>query len=240
MQEVLILMASSLDLPKGEIAFLPSLLSANLLDLGGDLACLEGLGLRELHVDVMDGHFVPNLTFGPSLVKQLHDRGGFHLDVHLMITLESPLVEAFIHGGAQGITFHVEATLSPKPLLDYLHKRGLSAGLSLKPHTPAEALLPYLQEVDQILVMTVEPGFGGQSFLESQVEKIQTLHRMIEATGRPVRLLVDGGINPTTIGACARSGAQGFVVGQSLFRGGATCFAPNLEALKAGLRREGQ
>ena len=125
--------------------------------------------------------------------------------------------------------------IHPKKLLDYIHGQGLHAGLSLKPNTPAEALLPYLHEVDQILVMTVEPGFGGQSFMESQVEKIQTLHRMISATGRSVRLLVDGGINPETIGICARNGAQGFVVGQSLFKGGTPCFSQNLRELQCGV-----
>jgi ribulose-phosphate 3-epimerase len=228
-------MTSSSGIHNGQVTFLPSILSANLLDLKSDLDRLKSLGLTALHVDVMDGHFVPNLTFGPGLVQQLRAQTAFHLDVHLMITLESPLVDAFIAAGAHHITFHVEATTDPKALIDHIHERGLTAGLSLKPDTPAEALLPYLQDLDQILVMTVEPGFGGQSFMENQVKKIQTLRKMITESARPITLVVDGGINPETIGICARSGTDSFVVGNSFFKGGQCCFADNLTHLKAGL-----
>ena len=214
----------------------PSLLSANLLNLKADLDELTSLGLRCLHVDVMDGHFVPNLTFGPAMVQQLRTHTSCVLDVHLMITLDSPLVEAFIQAGAHHLTFHVEATPNPQQLIDLIHQRGLTAGLSLKPGTPAEAVQPYLSSVDEILVMTVEPGFGGQSFMEDQLEKIGQLHAMIQTTGRSITLAVDGGINSTTLPLCAQKGATAFIAGHGFFQGGVSCFSDNHKKLLQGIR----
>ena len=209
----------------------PSILSADLLNLRDDLNQLTQLGMDTLHVDVMDGHFVPNLTFGPGLVQQLRSQTLFHLDVHLMIELESPLIDAFIKSGAHHLTFHVEATNHPQQIISYIQSQGLTAGLSLKPNTSASSLLPYLSYVDQILVMTVEPGFGGQAFMESQLGKIEEISAMIKACGRPITLAVDGGINTHTIGLCAHKGAQAFIVGNGLFAGGRDQFPNNYKQL---------
>ena len=214
---------------------LPSLLSANPLRLESELALLSQGGITGLHLDVMDGHFVPNLTFGPHVVKALRAHTSFWIDAHLMISLESHLFEAFIHAGAHHITLHVEASSSLKSKLELIKTNGCSVGLSLKPSTPPESILPFLDMLDMVLVMTVEPGFGGQTFMPDQLPKIQFLRRAINTSGLSVRLEVDGGITAHTIGDCAESGADTFVAGSSVFDLNNRDILGNLKALQESL-----
>ncbi len=189
-----------------------------------------------MHLDVMDGHFVPNLSFGPHVVKALRMQTSFWIDAHLMVALESRLFEAFIHAGAHHLTLHVEASSSMKDKLELIKTKGCGVGLSLKPSTPPESILPFLDMLDMVLVMTVEPGFGGQSFMPDQLNKIQFLRKTIDTLGLNVRLEVDGGINAQTIGICAESGADTFVAGASIFEYNNRDISGNLQALQNSLR----
>lgn len=178
---------------------------------------MQQAGADMLHVDVMDGHFVPNLTVGPALTGALHSAVSLPLDVHLMLSDPLRYVEAFAHAGASLITFHLE---SDSPILDTLeaiHSFGCRAGLVLKPATPAEALFPYLPACDAVMVMTVEPGFGGQPFLPEMLPKISALHREALRQGCPVDIEVDGGIDCRTAPLAAAAGANLLVAGSSLF-----------------------
>ncbi|MBN9564503.1 MAG: ribulose-phosphate 3-epimerase, partial [Alphaproteobacteria bacterium] len=162
---------------------LPSLLSANPLRLESELTPLSAGGITGLDVDVMEGHFVPNLTFGPRMIKALRTQTSFWIDAHLMITLESRLFEAFVHAGAHHITLHVETSVSLKDKLELIKANGCGVGLSLRPSTPPESILPFLDILDMILVMTVEPGFGGQAFMPDQLNKIEFLRKAIDTSG---------------------------------------------------------
>lgn len=219
-----------------ERSVLPSILSADLMALGEDLDAIRALKIDTLHVDIMDGHFVPNLTFGPSLVKALRGLEEFFLDVHLMAQVDLDWLDWFIEAGAHRITFHIEATDHTPLLLSHLKKRGIACGLSLKPGTPPASIKPYLDHIDQVLVMTVEPGFGGQAFREDQLEKIEKIHTWIDQGGFPVRLAVDGGIGPETLALCSQRGADTFIAGQSFFKGGRRAFRENYEALICALK----
>jgi ribulose-phosphate 3-epimerase len=212
------------------------LLSANPLRLESELALLSEAGITGLHLDVMDGHFVPNLSFGPHVVKALRLQTPFWIDAHLMVTLESRLFEAFVRAGAHHITLHVEASSSLKDKLELIKTNGCGIGLSLKPSTPPESLLPFLSMLDMVLVMTVEPGFGGQSFMPDQLHKIQFLRKAIDTLGLNVRLEVDGGINAQTIPVCAESGADTFVAGASVFEYNNRDILGNLQTLHDSLR----
>lgn len=215
---------------------LPSILSANPLDLQGDLAALSAASIEGIHIDIMDGHFVPNLTFGPHLVKVLKTSTSFWLDTHLMIEPLEPLLDAFLAAGSHHITIHVEAATDIAQTLQRIRDSGVTAGISLKPATPAQAVIPYLPYVDGILVMTVEPGFGGQGFMMSQLEKISTLAGAIQASGRNIWLEVDGGITETTAPLCQKQGATAFVVGTAGFQGGRDHIQSNINRLKAACR----
>ena len=195
----------------------PSLLAADFARLGEQVAAVMAAGARTIHVDVMDGHFVPPLSMGPPVVSalagQVHEAGGY-LDVHLMIERPERQIAAFAEAGADGITLHVEATPHAHYALGAIREAGCRAGLALNPGTPAEAAAALAGEVDLVLCMTVNPGWGGQTFLPASIAKLERLRALI---GDEPALEVDGGIDATTVGPCARAGATVFVAGSAVF-----------------------
>jgi len=194
---------------------LPSLLLCDFGNLEREIARLEEAGVQALHLDVMDGSFVPNLTYGMPVVSALRRITDLPLDVHLMIDDPSRYVDQFFEAGADVITFHIEAVSDPKPLLSRIRELGAGAGITLNPETPLSAIEPSLDLCDLVLVMSVNAGFGGQSFNAIALEKLRTLK---EITDNETLLEVDGGINEETIAECSRAGAQLFVVGSAIFR----------------------
>jgi len=210
----------------------PSILSADFARLGEEARAVQAAGADWLHVDVMDGHFVPNLTIGPVVVKALRPHVSIPIDVHLMIAPADPYLEAFRDAGADHILVHPEAGPHLDRTLRRIRELGARAGVVLNPSTPPEAIEWVLDEIDQILVMSVNPGFGGQSFIPSQLAKIARLSAMIE--GRDIVLEVDGGVDPTTARACVEAGATALVAGSAVFRGGPDCYAANIAALRGG------
>jgi len=200
-------------LPPG-MRIAPSLLAADFARLNDQIETVLAGGADLLHVDVMDGHFVPNLTVGPAVVRSLRAHTDAPLDVHIMVADPATYIERFADAGADTITFHIEATETPRDLVERLHALGLGAGITLRPRTPAEALAPVLEIVDVVLVMTVEPGYGGQAFLDEVVGKIKTIRTKLRDDQR---LEVDGGINLETAARCAAAGADVFVAGTSIF-----------------------
>lgn len=191
----------------------PSLLASDFANLEREVHRLSEAGARSLHLDVMDGHFVPNLSFGVPIVEAVRRVSDLVLDVHLMISQPARYLEAFREAGADLITVHVEAEGDPAALLDRIRELGAGAGITLNPETPVETIEPYLEQCDLVLVMSVEPGFGGQAFRPVALEK---LRRLRSKSGDGMLLSVDGGVNPETIGACSRAGADLFVVGTAL------------------------
>jgi ribulose-phosphate 3-epimerase len=210
----------------------PSILSADFARLGEEARAIEAAGADWLHVDVMDGHFVPNLTIGPLVVKAVRPHVSIPLDVHLMIAPADPYLEAFRGAGADHILVHPEAGPHLDRTLRRIRELGARAGVVLNPATPPEAIEWVLDEIDQILVMSVNPGFGGQSFIPSQLRKIARLGEMIE--GRDIVLEVDGGVDPTTARACVEAGATALVAGSAVFKGGPGRYAANIAALRGG------
>jgi ribulose-phosphate 3-epimerase len=210
----------------------PSILSADFAILGREIEAVTAAGADWIHVDVMDGHFVPNLTIGPMVVKALRPHSNRPFDVHLMITPVDPFVPAYAEAGADTISFHPEAGPHVHRTIQLIKSLGKRAGLVLNPATPVAAVEPVLADLDLVLVMSVNPGFGGQAFLASQLAKIATLRRAIDALGKPIDLEVDGGVNPETARRCIEAGADALVAGTAVFSGGPARYAANIEALR--------
>ncbi len=209
----------------------PSILAADFAKLGEEVSEVTRAGADFIHIDVMDGHFVPNISFGPAVMKSVRGYSDRPFDVHLMIAPVDPYIAEFVEAGADIITVHQEAGPHLHRTLQLIKSFGVKAGVSLNPSTPASTLEHVMDEVDLILVMSVNPGFGGQKFIPSQLGKIRRLREMIDASGRDIDLEVDGGINAETAPLVIEAGADMLVAGSAVFNGGADRYAANISAI---------
>jgi ribulose-phosphate 3-epimerase len=214
------------------IEIAPSILSANFSCLGDEIRAVERGGAGVLHVDVMDGHFVPNISIGPAVVRAIKPYAKKPLDVHLMISPVDPYVKDFADAGADGITVHPEAGPHVHRTLQLIRALGKKPGVVLNPGTAVDAIDNVIDLVDLVLVMSVNPGFGGQTFIASQLKKIEAVATRIAKSGRDIALEVDGGINPQTARQAVNAGANVLVAGTAVFSGGAKRYAPNIAALR--------
>ncbi|HEY8615396.1 ribulose-phosphate 3-epimerase [Phenylobacterium sp.] len=212
----------------------PSILASDFARLGEEVRAIEAAGADWVHVDVMDGHFVPNITLGPDIVKALRPHSSLPFDVHLMISPADPYLEAFREAGADIISVHPEAGPHLNRTLRRIRELGAKAGVVFNPSTDPSAIQWIMDDVDLVLVMSVNPGFGGQSFLSSQLRKVEALRRMIDASGKDIVLEVDGGVTPQTAPQCIAAGATALVAGSAVFRGGPGAYAGNIAALRGG------
>jgi len=212
----------------------PSILSADFSKLGEEVRAIDEAGADYIHIDVMDGHFVPNLTIGPGVVKSLRPHSKKPFDVHLMISPVDAFIEGFVDAGADIISVHPEAGPHLHRTIQNIKSHGIRAGVALNPGTPAEVISHVIDDLDLVLVMSVNPGFGGQSFIEGQLDKIRQIRAMIDATGRTIDLEVDGGIDQATAPRAIAAGADLLVAGTATFTGGAEKYATNITGLRSG------
>ena len=196
----------------------PSILAADFAELGNDIKRIDQAGADILHVDVMDGHFVPNISMGPPIIKSIRKTTNLPFDVHLMISEPLKYIKSFAEAGADHITFHLESEGDPLEIISEIRKYGCTTGISVKPKTCGKLVQPFLDKIDLVLVMTVEPGFGGQSFMSDMMPKVREIRSMIDYSDLPVHLEVDGGIDQNTVKIAAEAGANMMVAGTSVFR----------------------
>lgn len=216
-----------------KIKIAPSILAADFARLGEEITAITKAGADYIHIDVMDGHFVPNLTFGPWVIKAIRSYTSLPFDVHLMIEPVDPFIEAYAQAGADIITVHAEATKHLHRTLQLIKSFGKKCGVSLVPTTPASALEYIMDNIDMVLVMSVNPGFGGQSFIHSQLDKVKTIRTMIDKTGRNIDLEIDGGINAQTAKLAIEAGADVLVAGSAVFNKNPADYAKNIMNLRS-------
>ncbi|MGC6521178.1 MAG: ribulose-phosphate 3-epimerase [Candidatus Micropelagos thuwalensis] len=218
--------------PESRVKISPSILAADFACLGEEVTAICEAGCDYVHVDVMDGHFVPNLTIGPGVVKAIKPHASKPLDVHLMISPVDAFIDLFAEAGADIITFHPEAGSHPHRTVQAIKAAGCKAGISLNPATPIAALEELIEDIDLILVMSVNPGFGGQKFIKTQLEKIRRIRDLITAAGREIELEVDGGVNSKNAEEIITAGADVLVAGTAVFQNGRQAYADNIKALR--------
>lgn len=219
--------------PESRVKISPSILAADFACLGEEVTAICEAGCDYVHVDVMDGHFVPNLTIGPGVVKAIKSHASKPLDVHLMISPVDAFIDLFAEAGADIITFHPEAGPHPHRTVQAIKAAGCKAGISLNPATPIAALEELIEDIDLILVMSVNPGFGGQKFIKTQLEKIRRIRDLITAAGREIELEVDGGVNSKNAEEIITAGADVLVAGTAVFQNGRQAYADNIKALRS-------
>ena len=218
--------------PESRVKISPSILAADFACLGKEVTAICEAGCDYVHVDVMDGHFVPNLTIGPGVVKAIKPHASKPLDVHLMISPVDAFIDLFAEAGADIITFHPEAGPHPHRTVQAIKAAGCKAGISLNPATPIAALEELIEDIDLVLVMSVNPGFGGQKFIKTQLEKIRRIRDLITAAGREIELEVDGGVNSKNAEEIIAAGADVLVAGTAVFQNGRQAYADNIKALR--------